>query len=249
MSNFLHVNLQLKKKLVQPQALRLPDDLQQAAIEEVRCGKSVHIIAEKYQISKSTLHDAVHLGWKNKAGCEPYLGKEIEDRIKDWIGNMSSIGYGQSRDNIIAKTQLLIKAIPVSTPWVDDKPSYKWYNLFMNRHPKLHKCMMMALDRGRVNVMKECLLEWFGDLHQYLITAGHPYLLDNPTRIYNADESAFSLLMKSSRVVVDITKTKKHIYQGGSASSKTTITVMLATSAVGHYIRLMVVYSGVQQRT
>ena len=109
--------------------------------------------------------------------------------------------------------------------------------------------MTMALDRGRANVTKECLLEWFGDLRQYLVTAGHPYLLDDPTRIYNADESAFPLSMKSSRVVVDVTKTKKHVYQGGSASSKTTITVMLATSAAGHYIRPMVVYSGVQPRT
>ena len=59
----------------------------------------------------------------------------------------------------------------------------------------------------------------------------------------------FPLSMKSSRVVVDVTKTKKHVYQGGSASSKTTITVMLATSAAGHYIRPMVVYAGVQPRT
>ena len=249
MSNFLHVNLQPKKKLVQPQAPQLADDVGQAAIEEVRRGKSVRVIAEKYQISKSTLHDAVHLGRKNKAGREPYLGKEIEDRIKDWIGNMSSIGYGQARDDIIGKTQSLIKALGISTPWVDDKPSYKWYNLFMNRHPELRKRMTMALDRGRANVMKECLLEWFGDLRQYLITARHLYLLDDPTRIYNADESAFPLSMKSSRVVVDVTKTKKHVYQGGSASSKTTITVMLATSAAGHYIRPMVVYSGVQPRT
>ena len=102
-------------------------------------------------------------------------------------------------------------------------------------------------DGLRLNVTKECLLEWFGDLRQYLITAGHPYLLDDPTIIYNANESAFPLSMKSSRVV-DVTKTKKYVYQGGSALSKTTITVMLATSAAGHYIRPMVVYSGVQPR-
>ena len=124
MSNFLHVNLQPKKKLVRPQAPRLADDVRQAVIEEVRRGKSVRVIAKKYQISKSTLHDAVHLGRKNKAGWEPYLGKE-KDRIKDWIGNMSSIGYGQARDDIITKTQSLIKALGISTPWVNDKPSYK----------------------------------------------------------------------------------------------------------------------------
>ena len=64
------------------------------------------------------------------------LGKRSKTESKDWMGNMSSIGYGQLRDNIIAKMQSLIKAIPILTPWVDDKPSYKWYNLFMNQHPK-----------------------------------------------------------------------------------------------------------------
>ena len=43
-------------------------------------------------------------------------------------------------------------------------------------------------------------------------------------------------------------KHDKHVYQGGTTSNKTQITVLLAVSATAHYVKPLVVYPGVQPR-
>ena len=49
---------------------------------------------------------------------------------------------------------------------------------------------------------------------------------------------------KSQKVIAH--KEDRHTYQAGTSSHKTQITVMLACSAMGHYIPPLVVYPGVQ---
>ena len=44
--------------------------------------------------------------------------------------------------------------------------------------------------------MQEALNEWFIELRQYMTTAGYPDIFDDPTHIYNADESGFPLSPK-----------------------------------------------------
>ena len=43
-------------------------------------------------------------------------------------------------------------------------------------------------------------------------------------------------------------KHDKHVYQGGTTSNKTQITVLLAASTPTHYVKLLVMYPGVQSR-
>ena len=40
---------------------------------------------------------------------------------------MARIGYGQTKTDVIAKTQELVKKLNLSTPWDDDHPTEKWY--------------------------------------------------------------------------------------------------------------------------
>ena len=47
---------------------------------------------------------------------------------------------------------------------------------------------------------------------------------------------------------VIVPKHDKHVYQGGMTSSKTQITILLATSATAHYVKPLVMYQGVQLR-
>ena len=72
-------------------------------------------------------------------------------------------------------------------------------------------------------------------------------MLEDPTHIYNADESGFPLMLKSKKVIA--LKTDKHMYQGGATSNKMQIIILIAALASGHYVKLPVVYLGVQPRT
>ena len=69
-------------------------------------------------------------------------------------------------------------------------------------------------------------------MDEYLKEVGKCDVLDDPTGIYNADESGFPLAPKSKKVVV--LKTDKHMYQGRTKSNKMQITVLIAALASGH---------------
>ena len=72
-------------------------------------------------------------------------------------------------------------------------------------------------------------------------------MLEDPTHIYNADESRFPLVPKLKKVIA--LKIDKHVYQGGVTSNKMQITVLIAASASGHYVKPLVVNPGVQPQT
>ena len=71
-------------------------------------------------------------------------------------------------------------------------------------------------------------------------------ILQDPSRIYNCDETGFPLAPKMKKIIVS--KYDKHVYQGKTTSNKTQITVLLAVSATAHYVKRLVVYPGVQLR-
>ena len=71
-------------------------------------------------------------------------------------------------------------------------------------------------------------------------------ILQDLSRICNCDETGFLLAPKSKKVIAS--KHDKHVYQGGMTSNITQITVLLAASAMAHYVKPLVVYPGVQLR-
>ena len=56
-------------------------------------------------------------------------------------------------------------------------------------------------------------------------------ILQDPSRIYNCDETGFPLAPKMKKVTA--LKYDKHVYQGRTTANKTQITVLLATA---HYV-------------
>ena len=70
--------------------------------------------------------------------------------------------------------------------------------------------------------------------------------MEDPSRIYNCNETGFLLAPKMKKVIAS--KNDKHVYKGGTTSNKTQITVLLAASATAHYVKPLVVYPGVQPK-
>jgi hypothetical protein len=86
-------------------------------------------------------------------------------------------------------------------------------------------------------------MKWFEDLKQYVTDeVGDANLLEDPSRIYNANESGISLCLIKNRKVIGETGAPV-VYQNGN-SDKTQMTIMAAASAVGHYIQPMIIYPG-----
>ena len=75
---------------------------------------------------------------------------------------------------------------------------------------------------------------------------GYKQILDDPSHIYNCDETGFPMAPKPGKVIAG--KGEVHVYQTGTSSSKNQITTLLASSAAGHFILPVIVYPRVQPR-
>ena len=107
--------------------------------------------------------------------------------------------------------------------------------------------MVSVLNKERASVSFDNIYEWFLDLHNFIVQIGIPNLFEDPTRVYNCDETGFPLALKPKKVIVE--RGGNHHYQSGIANTKAQITVLLCASTVGHYTKPLVVYPGVQPRT
>ena len=221
----------------------------QEAVKAIQMGMALCRASEFYGILKSTLSDKVsgHTPLSRKKGPEPVLSRELEDRIEKWLIMMARIGYGQTKNDILNKVQELVKKMGIPTPFPDAQPSDKWYHLFMWHHPDLQMHMLSCLSREHCEVLFDNIHGWFTEFESYLKNMNNEDILEDPTRIYNCDETGFPLAPKSGKVIAH--RSDKHIYQGGTLSNKMQIMIPIGTSASGHYIKPLVVYPGVQPHT
>ena len=228
-----------KKKLSQA-------DLDEA-VQMVRTRRmTLRAAAKHYGISKSTLFDHVAGNVKTThRGPEPFLGRDVEERICGWLTKMARIGYGQTHESLLNKVQELVNKLQLKTPWPNGRPSRRWYELFMNRNVHLKLRQAQLLSRERAGVTREGLAEWYNELNQYLTETGNLDVIQHPLRIYNCDETGFPISPKPPKIIAE--KGAPNVYARGS-SSKQTITALLCASAAGTYLRPMIVYPGTNFR-
>ena len=229
--------MSLSKTQMRREGKNDPDNLKNA-IEAVRRGMAVWTAVQTFGLPKSTIHDQV------KRGYLVILPAELEVRIADWIGHIAKIGYGQMRNDIIEKVQVLVNKLNITTPWPEGRPTEKGYRGYMERHPNIHYHMVSALCKEQASISFDNIYKWFLDLHNFVVGIGLPNLFEDPTRIYNCDETGFPLAPKPKKIIIE--RGGNHHYQTGIANTKAQIT---SASTVGHYTKPLVVYPGVQPQT
>ena len=74
---------------------------------------------------------------RTSKGPEPYLGKELEDRLAAWLIKMARIGFGQTKEQLFGKAKQLVTQLGITTPFPNGRPMDNWYRSFMNRYPEL----------------------------------------------------------------------------------------------------------------
>ena len=128
-------------------------------------------------------------------------------------------------------------------PFLNNMPGKDWWYTFLRRHPEISLRTPQVLETCRAKACTPtALAKWYTDFEQFLATHD---LIDKPTRIYNCDESGFSLCPKSGKVLAP-TGAKSVYY---TCSSKGQITTLACASASGHTIppmRDMHVFPGVR---
>lgn len=86
------------------------------------------------------------------------------------------------------------------TKWKNTLPQEKWFRLFKNRFPKPVFRTLQKLGKQTALVTKDRLLNWFSNFSE-CIKSIDPTILLEPDRIYDCDESGFSLDASISKVL------------------------------------------------
>jgi hypothetical protein len=121
---------------------------------------------------------------------------------------------------------------------------YDWVYSFLDRNPNLSmrkaQGLSYSLSKGS---NKEEVGKFFRNLTSMYDKLS---LLEEPGRIFNADETGLKLIFKVGKVIS--TKVKKGVYHAMTGENGSTLTVLVCTSATGQAVPPFVILKGVRQR-
>ena len=211
------------------------------AIEEIKDKKLSYREAEaKYHIPRSTLGDYItgkaQIG--RKQGPQPVLTQDEELALATWATEMAQIGYGQTKRQILEVVKKILDKDGRPNPFADNRPGKDWWYGFLARN-KLGMRSASALEGHRASACtEEKLLKWYINYEQFLLSHG---VSDDPSRIWNCDESGFPLCPKASKILAP--RGTKTVYAACSAS-KQQITTLVAINASGEVLPPMHIFPG-----
>ena len=217
-----------------------------AAVSMVQSGAlSKRKASLTYGIPRTTLIDK--LSGKAPIGINPgkpcVLTKAEEMVLVDYTKNMASIGSPLKPNDLFVEVKKVLYADRRPTPFKNNLPGKHWYQGFVKRHPDITLRRAMELGHQRALISKEMVDGWFDGLKTYLQKEVPDWeaMINDPRRIFNADESGFPLSITNGKVLTD--KGVRHVYQV-CTSNKTQITVLACFNAIGNYIPPLIVYPG-----
>ena len=100
-----------------------------------------------------------------------------------------------------------------------------WYEGLMKRNNNLSMRAYQNLSKSRSNVLISSIHNWFREVEAYLKSIHQFYILEDPRRVFNADESALYLNPKSGKVLAE--RGCKFVYLSNSNNEKETVTVLI----------------------
>lgn len=124
-------------------------------------------------------------------------------------------------------------------PFKDNRPGYKWYRLFMKRHPDLSIRSAQNLTSTRASVSETDLRQWFAKLKAYLQEKNLLNL--DPNQVFNLDESSFMLVPPNNDEVI-AKKGAGAVYKLVSGSEKANLTVLITAAASGVILPPMLLF-------
>ncbi|KAK9718003.1 hypothetical protein QE152_g23443 [Popillia japonica] len=125
-------------------------------------------------------------------------------------------------------------------PFKDGLPGYKWFNPFLNRQPEVSQRHAESINTARASVSETSIRHWHEEIRRYLASENAEDILEDPTRIFNSDESGFATNPKSGLVLG--LRGMKNFYEIKSGSEKECITALFTISADGQIHPPMIVY-------
>nr|CAI5846043.1 unnamed protein product [Callosobruchus analis] len=165
---------------------------------------------------------------------------EGENRIAEWTIAIAKCGFPITKDVLIDTVTKIARDSGKLSKFANDRPGIRWYKHFLKRHPEISIREAEGINRSRSLVTEEFIRSWFKDLTSFLEKNNWIDVMEDPTRIFNADESGFSLCPKTGKVLAP--RGWRNLYQVKSGNNKELLTVLILFSANGAICLRLVVF-------
>ncbi|KAJ8953423.1 hypothetical protein NQ318_023540 [Aromia moschata] len=203
------------------------DALRRALIQIQENGMGVREASREFAVPKTTLQDRLkgkvpEIPMKTGPPPRPRLTVTGENEIVQWLINIAKCGFPIRKIDLISTVQNILKECGKETLFKDGKPGQKWYLNFLKRHPEISLREAETITKARALITEESIRLWFKNLRMYLIQNNCIDILDDPSRIFNGDESGFPLCPKTGKVLGP--RGYKNLYKIKTGSDKDNIT-------------------------
>lgn len=135
---------------------------------------------------------------------------------------MAKMGFPITRLQLLDSVAILVTKLKRPNTFNDGRPGRHWYEGFLKRHPEITQRMSQNLCASRAAVTELKLKNWFDEIKNYF--EEQKIQIDEPERVFNADESAFFLSPKGSSVLAQ--KGSKIVYDR-SGDERECLTVLI----------------------
>ena len=207
------------------------------AIEAVKQGCSVKRAAEEHGVPRTTLNDRIsgRVMQGKKPGPEPYLNKQEEEDLANFVEVLADIGFGKTKKQIKAMVE---KTARDKSTLRKEKISDGWFRRFLERQPHLSLRKGDRTAAIRIDAMKNqsALDNYFIELNRIL---DDNQLKDKPSQIYNMDETGVPLDHRTPRV---LTRKGQKKVRYCSTGNKSQITVVGCINATGQALPPFIVF-------
>jgi hypothetical protein len=203
------------------------------ALERIKEGSTIYAASKEFNIPWPTLKRHAE-GVSAKTGRSTVLDAEVETKLAEWIILHARMGQPREKNEVIdAARDLSLKNVDPLKRFgtADGRPSDRWYEKFLLRHPQISIRTPQSVTRSSANVSEDDIRRFFSKLRSWLEEENLLHCMNDPSRILNSDEKGFDLNPKSAKVLAE--RGAKNVYQVESAKPKQRISVMYTFAANG----------------
>lgn len=213
----------------------------QSALEAIEGGMGQRAAAIKFNVPRSTLQFRQSNKFHEKIthGPRPILTLEEEDLLEKWITSSQKKGFPIRLEDVQESVKSFLDDNPRQNPFKDNKPGEGWFASFLRRHPNITLRTSEGITSASAVVSEPDIKKWFREIEQYLQEKKLDHILNDPSRVFNGDETCFYLCPKNKKVLAP--KGIKNIYEV-EHHPKANLTVMFTFSANGDTTPPMIIY-------
>lgn len=168
----------------------------------IQNGASIRNTASQSGIPRGTLQNRLHKrNNKPKRGPPTVLTEDEEKSIVKWILSNHRKGFPRRRLDLRSIVKNFMDASPRPNPFTNNLPGEKWLKQFFKRHPEITSRTPEPITEASSKVSESNIRSWFSKIKQHLIEENLIGIMDDPTRVFNGDETNFMMCPKSGKVL------------------------------------------------